>query len=283
MNQFDAEKIKKLQALELEMAKMFVDYCQSNSLLVYFCGGGCIGAVRHHGFIPWDDDLDFFMPRKDYEKLKKIWTDTEQFTLRYPTATDNDHNIFMTLRDKHTTMIKTYQEDYDIPHGVALDIFPLDGCPSGIRRKKQLFWALVYQLFCAQMIPENHGNAVRMIGKTALGLFRTKGLRYRIWMHAEKKMSRYSIDDCRYITELCAGPKYMRNEYPKELFKEAVMFEFEQYMMPIPAGYDGYLKQAFGDYMKLPPEEQRLPSHDAYIDLTKPYTVYKGIKYCRKP
>ena len=273
--------IQSIQSVALELAKFFVDFCNNNGLLCYFCGGGCIGAVRHKGFIPWDDDLDFFMPRNDYEKLKKIWNDTPEYALRYPCREYIDHNIFITLRDKRTTMIKPYQKDLDLVHGITIDIFPLDGCPKGSRRKIQLFWALVYQLYCAQLVPTNHGRTIQTIGRILLGLVPGKHLRYLIWSFAEKRMTRYSISECDFLTELCAGPKYIRNVYPKEYFLKSITMPFEKYLMPIPIGYDGYLKTVFGDYMKLPPEEQQVPPHDAFIDTDKPYTEYKGIEYCQ--
>lgn len=76
MQEMSQTDLKEIQAVTLTMSKYFVQFCQENNLLCYFCGGGCIGAVRNQGFIPWDDDLDFFMPRPDYEKLKSYTTES---------------------------------------------------------------------------------------------------------------------------------------------------------------------------------------------------------------
>lgn len=281
MKKYDEKLLRKVQEKDLQMAKYFVEYCEKNDLLCYFCGGGCIGAVRHNGFIPWDDDLDFFMPRSSYEKLKTIWKDTEQYSLIFPSQSYNDHNMFMTLRDKQTTMIKSYQADLDIIHGISIDVFPLDGCPTGIARKSQMIWGLIYQLLCSQMVPENHGIIIEGIGKLILRIINNSNMRYRIWKKAEYKMSKYRIEDCKYVTEICAGPQYMKNEYPKEIFEKAVYLRFEDTKMPVPIGYNDYLKIAFGDYMQLPPIEKQIPEHDAIkIDTDRSYKHYRGIYYC---
>ena len=135
--------VREFQEQSLKMARYFKEFCEENGLLFYFCGGCCIGTLRHQGFIPWDDDADFFMPRKDYEKLKQLWpqkADTEHYTLVQQTENLVDHNLFVTIRDNETTGIKPYQKDIDMCHGFSMDILPLYGYPdSPWLRKKQVF------------------------------------------------------------------------------------------------------------------------------------------------
>jgi len=244
--------LKAIQARSLEMAEYFVAFCKEHDLLCYLCGGGAIGALRNKGFIPWDDDLDFFMPRKDYEKLAELWPRyaDERYFLSKSNKDFVDRNLFITIRDKETTCIKPYQQDLDLPHGLALDVLPLDYYPKNpAERKKQVRWALIYSLFCAQTIPEKHGALMKWGSRILLGMT-PKSLRYRIWKKAEKEMTKYSLDESDGITELCSGPGYMRNKYP--------IASFEDYMTP-------------------PPADKQLPHHDAVIaDMDKSYREYKG-------
>ena len=287
MERLTKEELAKLQRKSIDMAKYFVEFCKKHNLTCYLCGGGCIGTVRHKGMIPWDDDLDFFMPRNDYEKMWRIWKKenvASQYVLEKSDANHIDHNLFVTIRDKETTLIKPYQKDLDITHGVALDVLPLDGYPdSKIKRKLQCFWALLYSLYCAQLVPENHGKKVAFLGKVALKIIPSKKIRYCIWKMAESHMTKYSIHECKGITELCSGPGYMKNWYPKEAFDKAIFLPFEDGEMPIPVGYDAYLKIAFGDYMKMPPKEKQQGHHDAeFMDLSHSYEKYKGFYYCKE-
>ena len=276
--------LKALQKKCLQITLVFKDFCERHGLLFYLCGGGCIGAIRHGGFIPWDDDIDVFMPRDDYEAMCRLWVeemDQEKYRL---SRSDEDHferSQLTAITDEETTFIKERQMDLDVAHGVRLEVLPLDGCPSGRwKRKCQLFWGLIYQIYINQEPPTSKGKVAEWIGRMMLFAVPGWKRRYRMAQTAQKHMSKYPIDECDYITELCVRYNYMVNEYPKEIFASAIEREFEGEMLPIPVGYDTYLRMAFGDYMELPPEEKQIPSHDGIcVDLDNPYTKYRGIYY----
>ena len=272
-----------LQEKCLEMAEYFVQFCKENDLLCYLCGGGAIGTLRHKGFIPWDDDLDFFMPRKDYEKLAQLWPQKADSRYQLSKSNENylDRNLFITIRDTQTTCIKPYQQDLDIPHGLDLEVLSLDYFPANeLSRKKQVIAALVYSLFCAQTIPEKHGGIMKWGSQALLALIPSKKLRYKIWKKAEAEMTKYTKEESDGITELCSGPYYMKKKYPISSFEDALWLPFEETELPIPIGYDDYLKTAFGDYMTPPPVEKQVAHHDAVlVDLEKSYTHYKGEYY----
>lgn len=274
----DAKTLRRLQLKELDTLVYFKEFCGKHNLLFYFCGGCCIGALRHKGFIPWDDDIDVFMPREDYEKLPKLWQKYSENPRFLCLRTDDKiftGNIFTTIVDTNSTCVKQNQINIDVPHGLVMDVFPLDGCPSGFRRRMQKLWALIYGLFLSQVIPRNHGKVLAFGSMILLGIFRGENIRRSIWRFAEKKMSKYRMQDCNYVTELCAGPKYMNIEYPREIFDSAVLMPFEGYSMPVPQGYDVYLKTAFGDYMQMPSREDQIPHHDLYyLDLDRPCCDY---------
>lgn len=281
------EDLRQIQLKSLELLLYFKDICDKNGLLFYFCGGCCIGALRNRGFIPWDDDIDIFMPRRDYEKLAQIWpeqVDNERY--RY-TRTSKEHYtrlLFATISDENTAFIKRRQYDVDTAHGIRLDIIPIDGCPnSRFKRKIQMMWAMIYSMFNTKEPVTSKGRAVRMLSSLLLRLAFTDNMKYKIWSFAQKRMSRYDIDKCDKVTELCTWYRYMRNEYPAEAFRSAVYEQFEGYMLPVPAGYDDYLKTAFGDYMTPPPENKRDTGHDlVFYDLNNSYKEYKGKYYCVK-
>ena len=287
LHEYTPSELKGMQKKALEMAGVFWGFCKEHGLTAYMCGGGLIGMLRSGGFIPWDDDIDFFMPRDDYERFTKLWGSYENgrdYALCVQSKDYVDHNIFATLRDRRTTYIKPYQKELDIVHGVQMDILPLDGYPDkDHQRICQVLWAMIYSLFCAGTPPVKHGKLLETGGKILLNFFKGKNVRYLIWQTAKKHMTKYRIDDCDALTELCSGPHYMKNRYDKRWFSGYVEVDFEGVMLPIPIGADRYLRRAFGNYMELPPVEKRVANHSCvFIDLNRPYTRYKGIYYLKE-
>ena len=281
--EFTPETLRKLQLKELDTLVYFKEFCDKNNLLFYLCGGCCIGSLRTGGFIPWDDDIDILMPRDDYEKLYKLWDNDKQerFKLLRTDEKIFTGNIFTTIVDTETTCVKANQAHLDIPFGIMMDIFPIDGCPKGkFKRTMQKLNAMIYSLFLAQIVPENHGGIMALGSKFLLSIVKSPKAREKKWRNAERRMSKYKISDCEYITELCEGVHSMQPEYPKEWFASAVYREFEGLQMPIPVGYDPYLKKAFGDYMTPPPEDKQKPPHDMIlVDTERSYKeVLKGKK-----
>ncbi len=261
------EQLRELQLCELDGLLYFDSYCRRHGLTYYICGGCLIGALRHKGFIPWDDDADVLMPRPDYERFLKLYRE-ENPSERFVLVNDEDEhsltgNIFAVLSDTNHTMVKDYQQDFDMPKGLPLDIFPIDGlADSRMGRYVQYFWTMVYSLFRSQIVPKNHGGLLSIGSKALLGIFRKPKTRFRIWKYAEKRMTRYNFDTSENVAELCAGFYFMKKVYPRSIYDGTTELEFEGHKLMAMRDYDRYLRIPFGDYMELPPEEERIPHHD---------------------
>lgn len=282
--EMDQETFQKLQAKMLDMLLYFKDFCAKHGLMFYLCGGGAIGAIREHGFVPWDDDIDCFMPRADYERFAQLWEqygDKERYVYCRTNDKVNFHHSCTSLRDPNTTFICSYNQNLDICHGVAFEIAPIDGCPkSRIKRYVQLFHAFTYALFNTQRLPNNKGKLFRVAAKVIYALVPSKKLRYKLWKNAEKQMSKYSWDECDKVTELIGSIKGMLLEHPKEWFASQVWVDFEGHQVPVMAGFHEYLTLIFGNYMERPPVEQQKPKHELeFVDMDHPYTYYKGVRY----
>ena len=220
--EIDDETFKKMKAKMLEMLLYFKDFCGKHNLMFYLCGGGAIGAIREKGFVPWDDDIDCFMPRSDYEKFPALWEkygDKDRFVFCRSNEEVNFHHSCSSLRDPSTTFICSYNQNLDICHGVALEFAPIDGCPnSKIKQYIQLFHAFNYALFNTQRLPNNKGGFFRIAAKVIYKLVPSPHVRYLLWKHAEKQMSKYKWEDCDNVRECIGSIKGMMWVHPKEWF-----------------------------------------------------------------
>lgn len=279
--------IEQIQGKLLEILLYFQAFCDAHDLKFTLAGGTCLGAVRHQGFIPWDDDLDVFMLREDYERLGVLW-EQDADNDRYSCVRSNDriniHHSATEIKDNNTTFINGHSQDLDINHGLMIDVIPLDMVAEGkFSRIMQMVNSMIYCCFNFQRLPEHKGRLTYYGTKLALGVIRSFRMRYRIWKAAENRMIALGRSGNHLVASFGEGATIMRQRFPKEWFEDPVYLTFEGYRMPVPADYDRWLTVSYGEYMQLPPPEERVFRHNAiFVDLQHSYTRYKGIYYCKE-
>ncbi len=277
--------IAPLQEKMLNLLKVLVKMCEDNNLTYFACGGTCLGAVRHDGFIPWDDDLDVFMPRPDYEKLWNLCgglDETGNYMLCRTTREKNYHHRVMQLVDLNTTFINERSVNEDIEHGVYIDIIPMDARAGTLLGKvEQVVDCILYSVYNIQILPEfNGGKAERLATALLLKLVSNPDKRFKIWSAAERRMTNYDWDTAEEAIELTTAVSNLRKARPKSWFRDVVKHRFEDTEINLPIEYEKYLRQGFGDYMKLPSAENRHPRHNTvFVDLEHSYTKYRGKHY----
>jgi len=273
------EQLKKMKALELEMLRTFIDICQKLSLRYYLVGGTLLGAVRHQGFIPWDDDIDVAMPRKDYEiflregqKHLPGW-----YFLQSLYSEPEYHLNFAKIRDSRTTFVEYSVRKRRINHGVFIDIFPLDGYPedpkarAAMDRQQKLF---KYRLRAEVEIPAaaRHGFAAEL----GLGvLCALSKLRYPSCRKALEVREKLQSAACGAAWANYCGAWGKKEIMPAAWYGQGTELTFEGLTVMGPEHWDKWLTQVYGDYMQLPPVEKRISHHYAQIvDLEKPCGEY---------
>ncbi|MDD6152431.1 MAG: LicD family protein [Elusimicrobia bacterium] len=255
--QITPEIVKKLQQIELNMLKIFLEICEKENLHYYLLGGTLLGAVRHKGFIPWDDDIDIGMPRKDYEiflSVAKKYLPTYYFL--QTCYTDKGYPLpFAKLRDSRTVYKEKPLRNLHMNHGVWIDIFPLDFCP------KHYFWFNIYfRLLRKRVFCQVEG--IRTLKHKAL-----KYLSYLIcpsWHKAVKRQDLLMKSVKKYApSTINWGGAYGKKEIvPTEWYAEGTVLTFEGLQVKGPKHYDKWLRHIYGNYMKLPPLEKRVAAHE---------------------
>lgn len=271
------EDIKKLKEIELEIFRHFIEICNENSLRYFVVGGTALGAVRHKGFIPWDDDIDVALPRGDYEKFliaAQKSLPSNMFLQTY--ITDKNYpNPFAKLRQSDTAFIEKSTSKIKMNHGVYVDIFPLDGYSrSGIKGKllglkEKILKISVASVFVSGNISK---NKFRAIVKRAIARLLPD---YRASVRCLDTMyKKIPYEDAEIIVNFC-GAWAEKEIMPKAYFGDGIEGEFEGIKVVLPAKTHEYLTALYGDYMTLPPEEERVGHHYyTVIDLEKSYKEY---------
>lgn len=272
--------LREIQLFELKMLKDLAKVCEDNGIQYFLSSGTLLGAVRHGGFIPWDDDIDIYMPLPDYRKFLKIGQKlldeaygNTYFVQNY--KTDKDYNEMWTqIRANNTTSMPVSCKNYHIHFGMCLDIFPLVGCSSDLKKQTKQKRALqLNRLLMADKY---------MIAVNQPMTWKLKVL-YAIPRSVRKLVCR--LNEPNFMLDLdshdCATIIWYKIPavYPKNIFSEVIKMKFEDDDFFTIKGYDQYLTILYGDYMKLPDEKDR-GSHEMtlgeiIVDLNNHYTTYR--------
>lgn len=257
----NSDLIRKVQLTQLEIMKTIHKICVDNDIKYYLCGGSALGAVRHQGFIPWDDDLDIVLPRNDYdeliEKLKECLPD--KYWLQDYTTDENYWQPFAKVRKRGTIYKEAGMESIDDEKcGVWVDIFPLDYAKKqnsvGLRLRKLLVRTIGFSLRQRILKTSWRSFSRRYIPIMLFWhLFSVTKLKKIQVMKMKGKMN----DQLPYWVSLSSTYNLDKETYPSFWFAEGVEKQFEDAMLVIPKEYHNYLSQLFGDYMQLPPVEKR--------------------------
>lgn len=256
------ETLRQLQVTQLEILKVFDKFCREHNLKYSLYAGSLLGAVRHKGFIPWDDDLDVCMSRSDYGKFLELWqkTPVEGYILQNKENSKYFDQSFSKIRKDHTTFL---QDEWQIGNhhtGIFLDIFPIDRIPNGKLKRAIFKWhCMKYQLLTREFVPPK-SNAVVRLGSAVILACTPKKRREKVRQNTLKKITRYN-DQHEFETVAIEIIRTINKPLPADMMDEYVDLPFEDGKFMCIAGWDEYLRRKFGDYMQLPPEEERAWRH----------------------
>ena len=265
-----------LQEKELELLKSFIRVCDELELTYYLVCGTALGAVKYQGFIPWDDDVDVAMPRKDYElfleKAPRLLPE-ELFLQNYRTDPAFPQ-IFSKLRHSGTTYIEKSSASLPIHHGIYIDIFPLDGYPNGPKVRKRL--ELKKKIYL-QMLGTAFAPPAPLKSRIIYRVKRLLGFQKRTAKIAacyERMISRYPLEGA---ARWCNHGNWQGAlEYaPADQYGGGTLGVFEGLSVRLPEKYHEYLTQKYGDYTLDPPKEEQVGHHYYEVcDTQRPYTEY---------
>lgn len=264
-------KIRQLHSRLLVIMSELHKICENNDLRYSLAGGSLIGALRHEGFIPWDDDMDIMMPYEDYKKFKSIVASSKHEWLEYkiPGESPNYYRTMLRAIDSRTTLV---EGDHDDPCGIFIDIFPF--LPVGDSLAKAKFEFYLYRFFKAPLMRKVHRfKDKNRIKEFLLSLFGKALPTSFCWYCMRKQMERLSKKDSSdYYADLDGTEKGI---VKKDCFNGYKITKFEDKTFWVLENSHMYLSSVFGDYMKLPPEKDQKPHHLAYVNIHQSYHSLK--------
>lgn len=257
---------EEMKKIEINILERVDKVCRANGLKYSLTGGSLIGAIRHKGFIPWDDDIDIMLPRPDYEKLEKIMLKKPIEGLKYMSYnTQGDYYYPYAKVVSTETTLKEYKLPEIKDYGVFIDIFPIDGTyKNPIRRyilakKLGILGHLLRMSFYEEQISR---KKIKKYIKNIISIF-AKKVGFENWINKiDKVMRKIDYTESEYVSGLYGDMTIKkRKAYTKDMFEDLCEANFENIKVLIIKRYDECLTDLYGEYMKFPPSEKQVSNH----------------------
>lgn len=269
------EKRKKIWALEIDLLVEFDRVCKKHNLRYYAFGGTILGAVRHNGFIPWDDDIDLAMTMDDYTKLQEVASDFRKpYTLQTPYLDPGSYFSFMKLRNENTTFMSKVFACQKFNQGAFIDIFPLVECPPD-KLKEQRARLIPLIMKCSNYMKKGCEDLLNDAQLRRLHEYSTN-TPLEDYNNIIKEYNNPAYKDCGFYSHSSFFFRFDEYHFwKKELWDNIVYLPFENITVPVPHGWKEILTEYYGNYMIFPPPEKRISNHaDMIIDTEKSYVEY---------
>ncbi len=261
---------RKLQLKILDIVKDIDDVCKKNNIEYYILYGSALGAIRHKGFIPWDDDFDIGMTYDNYVKFLEVCEqqlDKNKYYVQTPDKEEDYYLSFSKIRDITTTLIEEGNKDIDIVRSIYVDVFPIVGCPDNKFKEEILKINRAFMLSANKNIINN--KVFRGIFNVILKIFGRK----RILKYTTKRCFKYDCNSSKYWVSIADGDSFEQNKLEKSVYGKPRYIDFEDTKLPVPEKTDEYLRNIYGNYMEIPSKEQiKAREHTPYfLDFNLPY------------
>lgn len=252
-----------LKEVQIEIMKHVHDFCVSHNIKYFICSGTLIGAIRHKGFIPWDDDIDIMLPRNDYERFIELFSKEKGRYMLWSHRIQHDYPYpYAKVTDQSTIKLENLTCRVDL--GVDIDVFPIDDLPDdeqlvnrAIQKGKRLLFQRNLKLISLSKNRSFFKNIALVLGRMALSY---KSI-YKINLELDKNAVQFNGCEGTMSADLVyciAGNKEIKE---RDSYAETVLVPFENEEFYAPMGYDKFLRSHYGDYMQLPPIDKQISHH----------------------